>query len=109
MTKAEFMKSKPIELPAYYKAYKMKQKMQDENAWVLGLYIQSAVSTAVEHVLAGKKAKSQYIKEPFLAHQQMEEMTQEEKDELELQKMLLAEKQWQTVGAIRNLPKTIMK
>lgn len=41
--------------------------------WRMGLYVQSAVSTAVEHNLAGKKAKSEYIKKPFL-HEDKEEI-----------------------------------
>lgn len=39
--------------------------MQDTNNWELGLYIESAVATAVEHNLAGYKARSSYVKEPF--------------------------------------------
>ena len=29
------------------------------------MYIESAVATAVEHNLAGRKARSEYVKEPF--------------------------------------------
>ena len=44
----------------------MKLRMQDEQMWLMGQYTLSAVSVAVEHCLAGRKAKSEYIKEPIL-------------------------------------------
>jgi hypothetical protein len=62
----EYIKwSNPAELEPYKKAYELSQKRIDEQNWVLGAYIMSAVNTAVEHNLAGRKATSEYIKEPF--------------------------------------------
>lgn len=66
MTKQEFMKSKPIELPAFYKAHKLRQQMRDEEMWYLGKYVEIAVSVAIDHCLNGKTAKSEYVKKPFL-------------------------------------------
>ena len=34
--------------------------------WFMGQYVYSAVSTAVEHNLAGRKAKSEYLKKPAM-------------------------------------------
>ena len=65
MTKAEVMDACPIELEYVFKAQKIRKKMSDINNWELGMYIESAVATAVEHNLAGYKARSSYIKEPF--------------------------------------------
>lgn len=56
----------PKKLEYFLKAYKTKIKMQDEQMWIMGMYIQSAVGTAVEHCLAGRKAKSEYIDKPIL-------------------------------------------
>lgn len=51
--------------------------------WLAGLYTYSAVSTAIEHCLAGRKAKSRYFEEPLLkqANKQKihENMTDNEK------------------------------
>ena len=38
----------------------------DEEMWFMGQYVYSAVSTAVEHNLAGRKAKSEYLKKPVM-------------------------------------------
>jgi len=54
-----------MELEYVFKAQKLKKQMQDVNNWELGMYIESAVATAVEHNLAGYKARSKYVKQPF--------------------------------------------
>ncbi len=59
------MDSCPRELEYVFKAQKLRKKMNDINNWELGMYIESAVATAVEHNLAGWKARSSYVKEPF--------------------------------------------
>lgn len=48
------------------KGHQEKIKEQDYLAWVSGQYVLSAVSVAVEHNLAGRKAKSKYIEKPLL-------------------------------------------
>lgn len=55
----------PRELEYVFKAQKLRKKMNDISNWELGMYIESAVATAVEHNLAGWKARSSYVKEPF--------------------------------------------
>lgn len=57
----------------------MEQKRKDEEMWRMGLYVQSAVSTAVEHNLAGRKAKSKYIEKPLL-YENKEESTNRYKE-----------------------------
>lgn len=54
-----------MELEYVFKAQKLRKQMQDANNWELGMYIESAVATAVEHNLAGYKARSKYVQQPF--------------------------------------------
>lgn len=62
------------------KGHEEKIKEKDYMVWLQGQYTLSAVSVAVEHCLAGRKAKSKYIKKPLL--QELEEqnkpLTEEE-------------------------------
>ncbi len=50
----------------FYEAHKIKRKMLDEQMWCMGAYIHSAVLSAVEKNLAGKKSKSNYVEKPFM-------------------------------------------
>lgn len=62
----EFKHLTPKKLEYCLKGYKIRQKMQDEDMWHMGVYIQYAVSFAVEHCLFGDKAKSKYPEMPLL-------------------------------------------
>ena len=63
----EFMHSTPKVLKAYDKAHFNKIELIDSLAWQFcGNYVLSAVAVAVEHCLAGRKARSEYVKEPSL-------------------------------------------
>ena len=63
----EFMHSTPKVLKAYDKAYIKKIETFDNLAWQFcGNYMLSAVAVAVEHCLAGRKARSEYVSEPRL-------------------------------------------
>ena len=101
----------PAELEPYAKAHKLEQKEQDTFAWLYGgNYILSAVAVALEHCLAGNKARSEYIKEPILTqYGEYDGLSQEEIEHRELQKMLSAEKQWQMAGKQGRLVETIVK
>lgn len=84
--------------------------MRDEEAWLNGQYTLSAVSVAVEHCIAGKKAKSKYVDEPFMAKAfENDGLTEEEIYEKELKKALLAEEQWIVVSRQKGLPETVIK
>ena len=75
----------------------------------MGIYVQNAVSVAIERNFAGKKVKSKYLEKPIM--QDIEDntgLTQEEIDERELRKMLFAEQQWQVMHNMSNLPKTVI-
>lgn len=57
----------PHKIKPYKKAYKLKMEERDAEMWRMGIYVQSAVAVAVEHNLAGRKAKSKYIEQPILS------------------------------------------
>lgn len=81
--------------------------MRDEENWFMGLYVESAVRTAIDRSFNGKKATSKYIEEPILQTVCADDgLTQEERDEKELKKMLLYEEQWAINDRIHGLPET---
>ena len=85
MTYDFFMHHSPRVFPSFYKAYKIMEKKRDEEAWRMGIYNQSAVSVAVEHCFAGRKAQSKYIEKPLLMqaeinqNAEVEQLTEAEK------------------------------
>lgn len=74
-----FWELNPHKLKAFYKAYEIHKKILDEEMWIMGAYVNNAVLSAVEHNLAGKKAKTKYLEQPFLKQEQTEELKQAEK------------------------------
>ena len=92
------MHSTPNVLKEYDLAYDLTRKRRDEEMWFMGQYVYSAVATAVEHNLAGRKAKSEYLKKPVMQlaeDKRFEElntrkeyvgMTAEEQEQAELEK-----------------------
>lgn len=70
---------------------------------MMGIYAQSAVFTAVEHCLAGEKAKSKYPEKPFLLDGDIDDsLTEEQRQE----RAILIEKQWINAQNLKGLPKT---
>lgn len=65
----------PHIIKLHIKGHEEKIKEQDYLAWIFNQYTLSAASVAVEHCLAGRKAKSKYIEKPIL--QNMSEETKE--------------------------------
>lgn len=73
------MHSTPKVLTAYDKAHEERLKRIDTLAWSFcGNYVLSAVSVAVEHCLAGEKAKSEYVDKPIM--RDVEKKTEEQED-----------------------------
>ena len=92
------------------KGHQEKIKEQDYMAWLSNQYTLSAVSTAIEHNLAGKKAKSKYIKEPLLSKVfRNSEFTDEQMQEKEIRKAMLIEQQYMAIAIAKGLPETIVK
>lgn len=87
----EFWGMNPHIIKLLVKGHEEKIKEQDYLAWLFNQYTLSAVSTAVEHNLAGKKAKSKYVEKPLLeqAEQKNKVTTQEE---IEQQRLLFVSK-----------------
>ena len=112
VSKAEILDSNPKGLKPYIKANKLRKMQKDEEQFYLMHYMSSAVIYAVEHCLAGKKAKTELIKEPVLAHlleeEQLNEMTEEERYELEVKKAIANEEAWITASRMKGLPDTIV-
>lgn len=105
MTEAEFWKSNPHKLKPHAKAFILKQKNTDQQMWIMGQYVLSAVSVAVEHNLAGRKAKSKYIKEPMMNNiDETINMSPEEIREREIRKAIANERQWSIQAEMKNLP-----
>ena len=86
LTYKEYMHSTPRLLEAYEKAFDKKIEMFDSLAWQFcGNYVLSAISVAVEHCLAGRKAKSDYLKQPVLKEYYEDKyMTEEERKQKQL-------------------------
>lgn len=68
-----------------------KIKEQDYLAWLFNQYTLSAVSVAVEHCLAGRKARSEYIKKPILQEIEKKSKPMSEK-EIQLKRELFVAK-----------------
>ena len=89
----------PTDLEPYAKAYKIQMQQQDSQLYTMGMYALSAVSVAIEHCFAGKKATSEYIKQPFLSEIQTEEkqeLTEEERIQAERNRQYMILKVMQT-------------
>lgn len=92
------------------KGYSEKIKQQDYLQFLWwGSYGTTAVTVAVEHCLAGRKAKSKFTEKPILADSLDNlGLTEDELYEKEVQKALLAEEQWIMTGRQKGLPETII-
>lgn len=101
--------SSPADMKPYLKAHKEELKERDYLAWVQGQYALSAVSVAVEHCLAGKKARSEYIKEPILPKVfENNGLTEEQIYEKEVRKAILTEQRYMEIAINKGLPETFI-
>lgn len=74
-----------------------------------GNYGISALIVVIDRYFGGKKSKAEYIKEPILSKTfENDGLTEEEIQEKELRKALLAEEQWIIAGKQKGLPETII-
>lgn len=81
----------PADLEPYAKAYELEMQHQDSQMYMMGMYNLSATSVAVEYNLAGRKARSKYIKKPLL--QEFEEQNKPmSEEELQQQRELFVAK-----------------
>lgn len=103
----------PKKLKTFEKAYRIKKRLKDEEMYMQGYYNMIAFEVALSNFGAcmfGGKPEAKYLDEPILFKEQREEkMTQEEKDNLEIQKMIFAEEMWIRNDKLRGLPETMIK
>ena len=57
--------SSPNALKPYVDAYRRRKQSADNDMWTMGIYVQSAVFTAVAGALNGRKSRAKYISEPL--------------------------------------------
>ncbi len=88
-----FMRSNPKKLEPFLKAHRIKERQKDVDMYMMGVYVQRAVSVAVDHALNGKKATSEYFKEPILTDF-FDDRPQWVKDEEMLRKAIAQEDAW---------------
>lgn len=101
----------PADLEPYAKAHKMEVMENDSIVHAIcGSYVLSAVSVAVEHCLAGRKAKSEYIKEPVMSKLfENDGLTEKKITEKDIRKAILTEQRFMAMAINRRLPETIIK
>lgn len=85
--------SSPTDLKPYEKAHMKQLEEQDllQHMW-WGRYGLSAVAVAVEHCIAGRKASSEYIKEPILMTKEQREMIAKSEMQNEVDKFFAEQK-----------------
>ena len=90
MSSAEYWEGDPSLTRYYRKAYEMKQEEINNNAWLQGLYVYDAVSTAVHNALRGKNTKAmEYAEQPYdFKNRQKTEFEKAEEVEAEQEKAL---------------------
>ena len=68
------------ELPRYFReAFKMKQRRENEQAWLHGLYVYDAVVSAMTHLSKSKKDHKSYVSKPYSFESDQSEETKKEK------------------------------
>lgn len=78
MSEEQFWHSNPAKIEVYAEAWKQEQKRQNEVIHTyVGTYVLSALTTAIDGVLNGKKSKAKYIEKPI----RLFELTEKEKEE----------------------------
>ena len=66
MTYGQFWDESPYLVITYRKAYKLKRQMENENAWLMGLYVYDAFAVCLANAFGKRGAKKQeYIDKPI--------------------------------------------
>ena len=99
--------STPNELQPYETAYKMRLEDIDTLNFYNGLYTLRALNMALDSALGGGKSHIKYFEQPIIQEaNKYSLLTQEEKDEIELRKMLANEEAWIARYKMSGLPAT---
>lgn len=77
----DFWNANPHIINIYIEAHKKQMEIQDEQNWVLGMYVMRAVEVAIDHCLRGKKSKAEYLDKPIFKEVEEKQIptTEEEK------------------------------
>lgn len=103
----EFWKMTPRILNAIQKGYQERMEYQDFLNWMAGNYTLSALSTAIDAAMNGKKAKAEYEDKPLLPVYIKEmSMTEEEREERDMKREIANMERWIAHDANRGLPQT---
>ena len=83
MTCEQFWEESPYLVTAFRKAYRLKREVDNEQAWLQGLYIYDAFAVCLSNAFAKRGAKKEeYISKPFdifpLTEQQKKQREKEE-------------------------------
>lgn len=91
MTYAEFWDGQPQLAVAYRKAYKLKREMDNENAWLKGLYVYDAFCTCLANAFSKRGSKRyNYIEKPIdlFPLDEKEKKKREQEEFAKMQKVL---------------------
>lgn len=79
MSSAEYWDGDPS-LPRYFrKAFEMRQKRENEQAWLNGLYVYDAMMSALTHLSPNKSSHKNYAAKPYSATAKEAEKEHEDK------------------------------
>lgn len=65
MSSAEYWEGDPSLPRAFRKAYQLQQEYENNQAWLKGLYVYDAVSSALTHLSPNKKNHKNYAEKPY--------------------------------------------
>ena len=86
MSSAEYWEGDSMLTRYFRKAYKIKQDEINNNAWLQGVYIYDAVSTAIHNAFKDKKTKAtSYAKQPYNLYKNREKTEFEKAKEVEVE------------------------
>ena len=86
MTYDQYWFGDPLMVRAFYKADKLRRRREDENAWLYGMYVQSAIDATVGNMFRKTgETRAEYPKEPILLSKakEVQEMREAQRKENE--------------------------
>ena len=102
----EFKHMTPMELEYCLKGYELRRRLRDRDMWeYFGTYGLSAVMTAVEHCLAGRKAVTRYIDKPNLQEGRIQDRQLSEEEKMREVDRFFAQEEARRINWRRNHPR----
>ena len=93
MSYTEFWDGPPFLVVAYRKAFRIKREIENEQAWLQGLYVYDAFVVCMANMFSGRGAKKQnYLERPVdIFPLTEEEKKQREREEMEKMQIAMEE------------------